>query len=244
MRSLILGENCHNRRHFPGYDIPRGCNELFARDPKLSIEALQTQRASLRSLTYCTAVSQYGGRTVFKTAKPVDGGFADFLALESVRLIGTCPLFEQAVMSMQSPPNLKSLFLRTGRPFQFDYKSLENRTGLDLTDIPFLRAPSVSITPTLESLEIVYHDNYALAIHLSARNGPERAIIREAGKAVSKSNITLRVHTSVSEQGRSYFPPFLYGEEEPGLELVFDGKAFVGRFSELDAPVEKLMKNT
>ena len=146
-------------------------------------------------------------------------------------------------MSMQSPPNLQSLFLRTGRPFQFDYKSLENRTGLDLTDIPFLRAPSVSITPTLENLEVVYHDNYALAIHLSG-NGPERVIIREAAKAVSKSNITLRVYTTVSELGRSYFPPFLYGEEEPGLELVFDGKAFVGRFSELDAPVEKLMKDT
>lgn len=83
------------------------CNHLFATNAVATIEALGKQRGSLKSLTYETTDIYYQHQHLFRRhhggdRSEVAGGLADFEALEDAKLVGCCPSFERALISVRS----------------------------------------------------------------------------------------------------------------------------------------------
>ncbi|EME81300.1 uncharacterized protein MYCFIDRAFT_88010 [Pseudocercospora fijiensis CIRAD86] len=224
---LYLGENCYNIRHF-GEEVDPTSNHLFTSDSAASVEALKQQSHSLKQLTYATTDKYYQHRQRRLTNRnkgPTDAGFADFHCLESVTLIGYCPNFERAIMSSRSPPILKNLTFKSDNAFRpGSYGEAESTFSM----IPFLRAPSSSVPPTLANLNVVYHNPPLSPQDLTPST---RIFIETAAKATGKVGINLRV---LSEDRTNYFPPYLYGEPTPEEHVVYDGD-FTQSFASIGA---------
>lgn len=163
-------------------------------------------------------------RTSVTTDKtPVDGGFADFFALETVKLVGECTNFERAVASSQAPPNLKLLAAESKYPLgklRQKLQPLDESTQSALDFVPFFRAPSSSVPKCLKSLELTSevikteHDNLM------------KDVAKELGEMGAQFLFFVKHETD-------YFPPFLDGEEEPYEDVYFDGQHIVRNAAEL-----------
>ena len=253
-----IGENCHNVIHFGNHTVDHRTNNLFTRQPLAVARSLAQQQHSLKSLTY---VTNYMSSAYITTGAPYDGAFKDFHQLEDVTLIGCCPAFERAVLSISPPPNLKHLTFQSERPFRNTAATpiyqAPNSLQFTLADIPFLRTPSVSLPPTLETLDIVYEHQFLTPFRsttdLTIPGIAERFFIRKAVEEVEKmktsvseansangangthsasgaNGLRLRVFEMSFESGNWYFPPFLYGEAEPVKNAVNVDGVFVGKY--------------
>lgn len=161
----------------------------------------------------------------------MDGGFADFHHLENVSLIGDCALFERALISTRSPPNLRHLTFASVSPFRNSAGGgthpsatpAEGDTAL-LTYVPFLRTPSASIPKNLQTLDVVIEMSEYATPEWSLVDG-FKAHVEKAAKAAAKtSGLKLRL---LERRHGQYYPPFLWGEQEPEAKLMFDGDQFV-----------------
>ena len=150
-------------------------------------------------------------------------------------------------MSVQPPPKLQHLSLKDVAPFRAFRPA--HRYPHQLPDveavpyyIPFFRAPSASLPPTLKNLDVTYEKSAGPDFVLL---DPSKYFIQAAAKiAVEKfGGVILRVFTR--QHGR-YFPPFLYGEREPEDELVYAGvgEGFVGKFAEHSTNKKRLLTST
>lgn len=196
-------------------------------DAAATIKALSQQKHSLRSLAYARAghytlsEGSFILRMLQRREPGVDAGFADFHRLESVTCIGACSQFEQAVLSTQSPPNLRTLVYQAENPITTLRASSRDTVLNDsslATYLPFLRAPSASVPACLETLHIVYQSRYRQPLRLSDYM---REHIQRLAKALSKvhgASLTVAETTF----GR-YFPPFLYGEPTPKERAIYEG---------------------
>lgn len=90
-----------------------------------------------------------------------------------------------------------------------------------MTFIPFLRAPSASIPPTLRIFNIVCEYGLHEESNLVSK-GTLQATIRNAAKAVTKTHGGVKMNVRHHDRGH-YFPPFLYGEPQPKERLIYDG---------------------
>lgn len=216
--------------------MPAGSNDLFRKRPDLAIEALKEQKDSLRVLTYVTSATSdpspfeslnAGLSRIFA----VDGGFSDFTQLEEVTLIGHCPAFERCMMSTTSPPNLKLLASKVDRPFLDPFTSSHAPDEPSVvSQIPFLRAPSASVPETLKTLNITYTNIHSIpGVDLMIPGSKERVRISNAADATSRMDVSLRVFLTWRGGTAWYYPPYLYGEQEPLDGLVFEN-GFVGPF--------------
>ena len=227
------GENCYNFRYLAAPPGP-GYNHLFERRPATVINALSQQKHSLQTLTYATPEDSYvgfGDYVITSTplnVAPVDGGFADFHKLEKVTLMGECPNFERALLTSRHPPNLRELRFEAENPLlALHRRHAQNLNGEDdnvLDFIPFLRAPSASIPPTLKTLNLLYeYSTYGGGLSHSRRS----AIKAAAKRTFESLKVTLNV--KYRERGH-YYPPFLFGEPTPAEGMIYDG--YRGVFTE------------
>lgn len=148
---------------------------------------------------------------------PVDGGFSDFFALEKIKLVGECANFERAVLSSRAPPNLKTLAVECEAPLavwgsNWHTSSPSSEHAIDYA--PFFRAPSSGAPKTFEKLELTFTDDPTDDQHL----------IVDLAKDLGA--IGAKVIVSVKEY-KSFFPPYLDGEDMPEEEVYFDGEAIV-----------------
>jgi hypothetical protein len=189
---------------------------------------LKQQQHSLKSLVYATAGSyvlingQFFHR--LRAREPgIDAGFADFHCLESIAAVGSCAAFERAVMSSNSPPNLRSISFQSENPMHLTHNSrATNQDDRDrelLGMLPFLRAPSAAVPASLQEIYITYQRNIFQPLVL---NEEKKENIRATARAL------MRVHgaslTITSKGYGNYFPPILYGEPEPRNIVIYDGE--------------------
>ena len=128
-------------------------------------------------------------------------------------------------MTMRSPPNLQTLCLKSGYPFRArdgDYHSTEDISEDIQGYTPFLRAPSASIPATLKDLDVIY-DSFMRS------DNAKRELITAAAKKAKQIGINMRV---LYQEHTRFFPPYLYGEQEPKEEVVYCNGQFVGKFAE------------
>lgn len=143
-----------------------------------------------------------------KTA--VDGAFAEFFALEKIKLIGQCPNFERAVFSSRAPPKLKVLAASCYRPLRGVETASDAQHALDFA--PFFRAPSCSKPDGLERLELTHTD----------RSHQDRDSYLALARELNDVGVELLVY---AEKITTFFPPYLDGEPRPEVNLYFDGEA-------------------
>lgn len=192
-------------------ELSPAASYLFRNDPAATLEALGQQKHSLKTLTYVATQYYQRGTRLRPQRSPVDAGFAEFHSLESVTLCGQCPNFERAVMSSRSPPELKTLLFHTDEIFWSPYA--DGIPESILNSIPFLRAPSCSVPPTLSTLQIIGREqDFTTAM---------KRTIAHAAKETQKMGVSLEVQLQTRS---SYFPPYLYGEPLPKTTTVFAGE--------------------
>ncbi|PPJ54831.1 hypothetical protein CBER1_08428 [Cercospora berteroae] len=209
LENLHLGENCHNCHHFEDVIDP-AANNLFNNDPAATLEAISQQSHSLKTLVYVTPELFNGWRRKMPKRSAVDAGFVGFHLLEEVTLHGRCPNFERAVLSSRAPPTLKVLTYQIDQMFWPPY--LDSSADAPLATIPFIRAPSSSVPPSLKTLRIIGH----IQDLTTAMKGQ----IEGAARGMKKMGINFELHF---ETWSSYFPPYLYGEPLPTTTSVYDG---------------------
>lgn len=198
-------------------EVAASYNHLFKNGARAAVEALSQQKHSLNSLTYSTAGSyvlnpiSFLARMATQREAGIDAGFADFHLLEHIALIGSSASFERAVFSSQPPPNLRSLHFQSENSLYMPRAFVQNLTSQgDAADrylismLPFFRAPSASIPPTLESLRITYQHSYRQPPELA--NERRRTIQRAAAALKKQHNVCFTV-TDLTFG--NYYPPFL-----------------------------------
>lgn len=121
-------------------------------------------------------------------------------------------------MSSRSPPALQTLVFHTDEifwsPLAHSLEGILSEFALGiLNEVPFLRAPSCSIPPTLSSLQIIGREQ-------DLTTGMKRTI-EHAAEKIQKMGAKLEVQM---ETRSHYFPPYLYGEPLPKTTTVFDGQ--------------------
>lgn len=219
----MKGENIHNIRHFID-EVDPTSNHLFQTDSKAAIEAIQQHQHSLKHLTYVTTETYYQhmqlAYRITSGGSSADAGFANFHCLEDVTLVGHCPNFERALMTSQSPPNLRKIECRGLNPLR-----QTGGTAPGVNSVPFLRAPSCSMPPNLKDLDIVFETTF---MSFGSADSAKKKLIETAAEAVHKTGIKLRVFYL---QVTGYFPPYLYGEPRPSRDLVYAEDGFVGRLA-------------
>ena len=171
----------------------------------------------------------------------VDGGFSSFHKLQRIDLIGHCPQFERAVMSVRPPPNLKALSFQAEGLFpphvniHTDLPAQQDTDDTNLLSLlPFLNAPSASVPPKLENIHLICEHSFYQVVLLP---GLMQRLLRGAAKAVRKLGNGSAVLMVSSMQTGRYYPPFLYGEPVPTAELMYDGGT--DRFGEKYLPREE-----
>ncbi|KAK5175450.1 uncharacterized protein LTR77_000589 [Saxophila tyrrhenica] len=232
LEHLVLGENAHNARQFDN-EVEASYNHLFRTNASAVVKALGQQNHSLKSLVYVAASasvfadSQLLRRMAEGRQAGVDAGFADFHALESITSSGANFTFERAVLSSAPPPNLKVLTYQAENAITSPHGS-SLQTNADETEmnnrlvalLPFLRAPSASVPASLERLNIVYQRRVQAPVVFT---DDKQAHIEKTAKALKA------VHGAVLMVGfkgfGQYYPPFLYGEDEPKEKMIFDGES-------------------
>jgi hypothetical protein len=169
-------------------------------------------------LTYTTTdiYSWRGEHDLLESRTPEDAGFADFCNLESVSLVGICPNFERAVLTSRAPPNLKNLTFQARYALNLPLIDHPSANENICAVIPFLRAPSSSVPPTLKNIDLIWQDPPKTRSKLPKA---VRTFVELSAEATKKMGIKLRV---LSLDRSNYFPPFLYGEPVPQLRKIFD----------------------
>lgn len=212
-------------------------NNLFRNHPIAALAALAQQKDSLKSLTYGPQYDENASveRDPFDRTPvyEVHAGFAEFIALEYVKLVDDCPIFEQAVLSAKAPPNLKVLAVESGMPFPLFHHKVTPESVLQETS--FFSAPSCSRPERFQRLELTFPlYSYEDLSHLDIVSGEHHDLLIQLANGLKAIGADLIVYTkreagSDGSHNTSYFPPYLDGEPTPRVDLYFDGTDFVGK---------------
>ena len=160
----------------------------------------------------------------------MDAGFSDFHLLERVTLIGSCAFFERAIISIRPQPNLRELTFQDTDPLWLmenvtDPHELPLDKRIALMCLPFIRAPSVSIPPGLQFLNLVQEYSYLPeGIQDIGISEQRRSVIQVAADSLRETyaGVSLRVKYHYRDR---YYPPYLHNEPQPREGLIYDGAA-------------------
>ena len=157
--------------------------------------------------------------------------FICFSALKKVHLKGHCPNFTRAVMNYRSPPNLREVIAEDVDPIhkKDSWSVQQGPIAQQIAEhVPYLNVKHRKIPPTLHRLTLIYNENGG-----SEDQDWEKSVARrqldDVAKILKKEHgLSLFV---VRKTISRYYPPFLYGEPTPKIELLFDGDT--GEFTEV-----------
>lgn len=203
-------------------------NQLFKNNSAATLAALSQQKESLTSLTYATNQDGYewnGIPTLITPDKtPVDGGFAEFCALEKIKLVGECAPFERAVFSSRPPPNLKVLAVDCDLPlerFYYNFTSLDDESDHSLDYAPFFRAPSSSMPKGFQKLELTH----------TSHSTEDHELIYTLADELKAVGVELLVYV---KERSTFFPPYLDGEPKPREDVYFNGECITFKYAEME----------
>lgn len=219
--NVSAGENHHNAFHFDDIPVDSNHNSLFATNAAATMNALQQQSHSLKFLEYHASHSRPRWQPeLLQSADAVDGRFASFACLEEVTLVRSCPIFERAIVAVETPPTLRRLRFISSNPFTYKESTFvlqfEPPAAAPKPTIPFIRAGSGEIPPSLEELDIVVENGEENPTLYSPRH---RAFIRQASRESLEKGLKLSI---LYTRWSSFFPPYLFGEGPPRVRLAYD----------------------
>jgi hypothetical protein len=226
LKHLTLGENVWNTRQ------SRRIQPKLNRDAGATLEALACVKHSLESLTHYDPSWKldYDSHKSRRMSPPGDG-MRDFHALKFLQCELTSFLHQAIIMNHEvAPPNLETL--RVARHWNETFEFFEHPPKVD----PYLYLPSLTTLELMQSAPRAHP--LSTEDHIC---DPDNIRVRHAfAFKLHQAGVNLKVLVEMHSRS-NLIPPYLYGEEIPIIDCVYNaqeiGFASAANSADVDDPV-------